>query len=119
MFVDVCFCRSCLAAAVQIVFALRRHAFCYKLYVMQLYCSSDIASLLIVGSWLQNFDEASPDPQAHLVDGPLKTARSAIPMSFSEDAAANGAAKRPVPAPEARKAIANEWITPDFAGMGI
>lgn len=75
--------------------------------------------LLILGLWLQNFDEASPDPQAHLVDSPLKTARSAIPMSFAEDAAVHGKAKRPVPAPEARKAIANEWITPDYAGMGI
>lgn len=67
---------------------------------------------------LQNFDEASADPQAHLVDGPLKTARSAGSNFYSEDAG-NGAPKRPAAAPEARKAIANEWITPDFAGMGI
>lgn len=68
---------------------------------------------------LQNFDEDSPDPQAHLVDSPLKTARFAGAMSYSEDTASNGAGKRPVAAPEARKAIANEWITPDYAGMGI
>ncbi|KAL3149143.1 hypothetical protein ABBQ32_001978 [Trebouxia sp. C0010 RCD-2024] len=70
--------------------------------------------------WIKakNFDEASADPQAHLVDGPLKTARSAGSNFYSEDAG-NGAPKRPAAAPEARKAIANEWITPDFAGMGI
>ena len=70
---------------------------------------------------LQSFDEGSPDPQAHLVDSPLKTARSAGPNFVTEGASAstNGAAKRPAAAPEARKAMANEWITPDFAGMGI
>ena len=67
---------------------------------------------------LQSFDEGSPDPQAHLVDSPLKTARSTAPNFYTEDMASNGV-KRPVAAPEARKAMANEWITPDFAGMGI
>lgn len=71
---------------------------------------------------LQSFDEGSPDPQAHLVDHPLKTARSAGVAYYappSEEASANGAVKRPAAAPEARKAMANEWISPDFAGMGI
>ena len=70
---------------------------------------------------LQSFDEGSPDPQAHLVDAPLKTARSAgvVYSPAAEEASANGAAKRPTAAPEARKAMANEWISPDFAGMGI
>ena len=73
---------------------------------------------------VQSFDEGSPDPQAHLVDHPLKTARSAgvayySPASVSEEPSSNGAPKKPVAAPEARKAMANEWISPDFAGMGI
>lgn len=73
--------------------------------------------------WIKakSFDEGSPDPQAHLVDAPLKTARSAgvTYNPASEEPSANGAAKRPTAAPEARKAMANEWISPDFAGMGI
>lgn len=75
--------------------------------------------MLRVISGLQSFDEGSPDPQAHLVDCPLKTARSAGPNFYTEEGSTDGAAKRPAPAPEARKAMANEWITPDFAGMGI
>ena len=56
-----------------------------------------------------------------MVDAPLKTARSAgvTYNPASEEPSANGAAKRPTAAPEARKAMANEWISPDFAGMGI
>ena len=71
--------------------------------------------------FLQSFDEGSPDPQAHLVDQPLKTARSAGVAYYnpaSQEASA-AAVKRPAAAPEARKAMANEWISPDFAGMGI
>lgn len=89
----------------------------YSLYLLHSVCLSlwPAENKLTV---LQNFDEDSPDPQAHLVDSPLQTARFAGAISYSEDTA-NGAGKRPVAAPEARKAIANEWITPDYAGMGI
>jgi hypothetical protein len=57
----------------------------------------------------QSFDAGYPDPQAHLVDASLKTARSAgvTYNPASEEPSASGAAKQPTAAPEAHKAMAN------------
>lgn len=71
---------------------------------------------------MQSFDEGSPDPQAHLVDQPLTNTRTEkVAFKPSEPAVngGNGVMHRATDAPAARKAMANEWISPDYAGMGI
>lgn len=70
---------------------------------------------------MQSFDEGSPDPQAHLVDEPFKARSEQVPYQPSEPAVngGNGFMNRASDAPAARKAMANEWISPDYAGMGI
>lgn len=69
--------------------------------------------------WIKakSFDDGSPDPQAHLVDEPFKARSEKVPYKPSEPAG-NGVMHR-ADAPAARKAMANEWISPDYAGMGI
>ena len=64
---------------------------------------------------MQSFDEASKDPQAHLVD----TWRKTEPSMKSQEASAKSDSVRVTNAPAARKAMAAEWTTSDYAGMGI